>query len=225
MIIRYNDVRMGDKPGLVVQNGHAPTATVYGNLIHQESAVGNAAIWIQIAPGVGYTDGDDTAQLAFLHPTSVGDEGNAFMDDSSTQGVTVFRNNLVVSRGSQTYGDFCYVANVAASAAHDHNACYRPQPGDVALATENDVGYVYRSQIPVWEPTMVIEDPLLADIDGFDWMPEDTSPVRQRGVDAGIAMDRNGNPYAAPPTIGAYEVGVIFSDGFESGDLSAWGGL
>ena len=64
-VIRYNDIRMRDKPGLAVQNGYAPTATVYGNLIYQESAVGNAAVWIQIADGVGYTDGGETAELVF----------------------------------------------------------------------------------------------------------------------------------------------------------------
>lgn len=224
-VVRYNDIRMRNKPGMVVQNGYAPTATVYGNLIHQESAVGNAAIWIQIAPGVGYTDGIETAQLDFLHNTIVVDQGNAFTDDSSTPGVTVFRNNLVVNRGSATYGDPCYVANGASSATHDHNACYRPQPGDVVLAIENDVGYVHRSQIVGWEPTMVIEDPLLTDLDGFDWMPALDSPVRQRGVLAGILADRNGAPYATPPSIGAYEIGVIFSDGFESGNLSSWAGF
>jgi hypothetical protein len=221
--IRYNDIRMRNKPGMVVQNGYAPSATVYGNLIYQEDAGGNAAIWIQIAPGVGYTDGGETAQLVFLHNTIVVDQGNAFMDDSSTPGVTVFRNNLVVNKGSATYGDPCYVANTASSATHDHNACYRPQPGDVVLAIENDNSYVYRSGIAAWEPTMVIEDPLLADIDGFDWVPAEDSPVRERGVAAGIPMDRDGKLYANRPTIGAYEVaGVIFSDGFESGGATLW---
>ncbi len=221
-VIRYNDIRMRDKPGMAVQNGYAPTATVYGNLIHQESADGNAAIWIQIAPGVGYTDGIETAQLDFLHNTIVVDQGTAFMDDSSTPGVTVFRNNLVVNRGSGD--DPCYVANWASSATHDHNAYYRPHPGDVVLAKENDGSYIYRSQMSVWEPTAVIEDPLLTDLDGFDWMPALDSPVRQQGVPAGILADLNGAPYATPPSIGAYEIGVIFSDGFESGNLSSWGG-
>jgi hypothetical protein len=221
-VVRYNDIRMHNKPGMVIQNGYAPSATVYGNLISQEVALGNAAIWIQIAPGIGYTDGDATAQLVFLHNTIVVGQGTAFTDDSSTPGVTVFRNNLVVNKGSATYGDPCYVANTAASATHDHNACYRPQPGDVYLAIENDGGAVYRSQMSVWEPTAVIEDPLLTDLDGFDWMPALDSPVRQQGVPAGILMDRDGAPYATPPSIGAYEIGVIFSDGFESGDLSSW---
>jgi len=221
-VIRYNDIRMRNKPGMVVQNGYAPSATVYGNLIYQEDARGNAGIWIQIAPGVGYTDGGETAQLVFLHNTIVVDQGTAFMDDSSTPGVSVFRNNLVVSRGSQTYSDPCYVANTAASSTHDHNACFRPQSGDVILAIDSG-SYVYRSQIPGWEPTMVIEDPLLTDLDGFDWVPADDSPVRQRGIAAGILMDRNGARYATPPSIGAYEVGVIFSDGFESGDFMSWG--
>lgn len=36
-------------------------------------------------------------------------------------------------------------------------------------------------------------------------------------------IDRNGNEYATPPTIGAFEVeGAIFGDGFELGDLSLW---
>jgi hypothetical protein len=35
-------------------------------------------------------------------------------------------------------------------------------------------------------------------------------------------VDRNGNPYATPPAIGAFEIGVIFSDGFESGGLASW---
>lgn len=221
-VIRYNDIRMRDKPGVTVQNGYAPTATFYGNLIYQEVTPNNAAIWIQIASGIGYTAGDDTAQLDFLHNTIVVDQGNAFTDDSSTPGVTVFRNNLVVNKGSATYGDPCYVANTASSATHDHNACYRPQPGDVTLAIESDVGYVLRSQMSVWEPTAVIEDPLLTDLDGFDWVPTDDSPVRQQGIPAGIPVDRNGNLYATPPSIGAYEVGVIFSDGFESGNLSSW---
>jgi hypothetical protein len=68
----------------------------------------------------------------------------------------------------------------------------------------------------------VIEDPLLTDLDGFDWVPAEDSPVRQGGVAAGILTDRAGNLYATPPSIGAYEVGVIFSDGFESGNPSAW---
>jgi hypothetical protein len=218
--VRYNDIRMRDKPGVTVQNGYAPTATFYGNLFFQESALGNAAIWIQIAPGIGYTDGDETAQLVFLHNTIVVDQGTAFMDDSSTPGVTVFRNNLVVNKGSGD--DPCYVANWSSSATHDHNACYRPQVGDVVLAKENDASYVYRSQMSVWEPTAVIEDPLLTDLDGFDWMPALVSPVRQQGIPAGIPVDRNGNLYAMPPSIGAYEIGVIFSDGFESGNLSSW---
>jgi hypothetical protein len=214
---------MRNKPGLVVQNGYAPTATIYGNLFYQEVTPNNAAIWIQIADGVGYTDGENTAQLDFLHNTVVVDQGTGFMDDSSTEGVTVFRNNLVVNKGSQTYGDPCYVANTAASAAHDHNACYRPETGDVLLAIEGDGSYVYRSQIPAWEPTMVIEDPLLADSDGFDWVPAEDSPVRQRGIPAGILMDRNGTVYATPPTIGAFvAANVIFNDGFESGDSTVW---
>ncbi len=223
-IIRYNDVRMRDKPGLAVQNGYAPSATIYGNLIYQEDAGGNAAIWIQIADGIGYTDGGETAQLDFLHNTIVVDEGNAFMDDSSTPGVTVFRNNLVVNKGSAESGDPCYVANAASSATHDHNACYRPLPGDdVVLAIEADVGYVYRSQVIGWEPTMAIEDPLLTDLDGFDWVPTKDSPIRQRGVSAGILTDHNGTVYASPPTIGAFEAAnVIFNDGFESGDTEAW---
>lgn len=223
-VIRYNDIRMGDKPGMVVQNGYAPSATIYGNLFYQEDAGGNAAIWIQIAPGIGYTDGGETAQLDFLHNTIVVDEGNAFMDDSSTPGVTVFRNNLVVNKGSAESGDPCYVANTASSATHDHNACYRPLTGDVVLAIESDVVYVYRSQVFDWEATMVIEDPLLTDLDGFDWIPTEDSPIRQRGVAAGILKDRDGNLYATPPTIGAFEVvDVVFSDGFESGDFSSWG--
>ncbi len=221
-LIRYNDVRMRDKPGMVIQNGYAPSATVYGNQIHQERANGNAAIWIQIAPGVGYADDGETAQLDFLHNTIVVGEGNGFMDDSSTPGVTVFRNNLVVNRGSQTFGDPCYVANTASSATHSHNACYRPQTGDVVLAIENDGGYVYRSGVSAWESTMVIEDPLLADLEAFDWVPTEGSPVRQRGVDVGILTDRKGIGYATPPTIGAFEVGAIFGDGFESGGLSSW---
>jgi hypothetical protein len=222
-VIRFNDIRMGNKPGMVVQNGYAPTATVYGNLFHQEDAASNAAIWIQIAPGVGYTHGGETAQLDFFHNTIVVDQGNAFMDDSSTPGVTVFRNNLVVNRGSAMYGDPCFVANVSSSAGHDHNAFYRPQSGDVVLAIESDVGYVHRSGALAWEPTAVIDDPLLTDLAGFDWVPVLESPVRQRGVPAGILVDRNGDPYATPPSIGAYEIGVIFSDGFESGTLSSWG--
>lgn len=224
-VIRYNDIRMRDKPGMTVQNGYSPTATVYGNQVYQEDARGNGAIWIQIAPGIGYTDGDDTAQLVFLHNTIVVDQGTGFTDDSSTPGVTVFRNNLVVNRGTATYDDTCYVANAAASATHDHNACYRPQPGDVVLTKEIDVGdgYVYRSEVFDWEPTMVIEDPLLADSDGFDWVPAEDSPVRQRGVPAGIVMDRSGTVYATPPTIGAFAAAnVIFNDGFESGDSTVW---
>ncbi len=222
-VIRYNDIRMRDKPGMVVQNGYAPSATIYGNLFYQEDAGDNAAIWIQIASGVGYTDGEKTAQFDFLHNTIVVDEGNAFMDDSSTPGVTVFRNNLVVNKGSAVSGDPCYVANTASSATHSNNACYRPQSGDVVLAIESDVGYVYRSQVFDWEATAVIEDPLLADLDEFDWVPAKDSPVRQRGVAAGILIDRNGAAYATPPSIGAYEVvDEVFSDGFESGDVSSW---
>jgi hypothetical protein len=133
----------------------------------------------------------------------------------------VFRNNLVVNKGSAMYGDSCYVANTASSATHDHNACYRPQPGDVVLAIDGG-SYVHRSGILDWEATMVIDDPLLADLDGFDWVPLKDSPVRQRGVAAGILLDRNGAPFATPPSIGAYEVGVVFSDGFESGGLGLW---
>lgn len=226
-VIRYNDIRMRDKSGIEVQNGYAPSATVYGNLIYKEKAGGSssAAIGIQVPTlSPDYTHGDATAQLVFLHNTIVVGEGNAFMDNSSTPGVTVFRNNLVVNKGSATYDDTCYVALTASSATHDHNACYRPQVGDVVLAKELDAGdgYVYRSEVFVWEPTAVIEDPLLTDLDGFDWVPTDDSPVRQQGNPAGIPVDRNGNLYATPPSIGAYEVGVIFSDGFESGNLSSW---
>ncbi len=77
---------------------------------------------------------------------------------------------------------------------------------EVVLAIEADVGYVCRSQV-------------------FDWVPTKDSPIRQRGVAAGILTDRNHTVYSTPPTIGAFEVAdAIFSDGFESGDLSLWDG-
>lgn len=225
-VIRYNEIRMRNRPGVAVQNGFAPTATFYGNLVYQEANPGNKAVYIQVpTESPDYTHDGVTAELVFLHNTIVIEQGTGFTDDSSTEGVTLFRNNLVVNRGEATYDDVCYVANVASSAAHDHNACYRTKSGEVALAKELDVGdgYVYRSEAFEWEPTMVIDDPLLTDLDGLDWVPTKDSPVAQRGVAAGILMDRNGTVYADPPTIGAHvAANVVFNDGFESGDRLSW---
>jgi hypothetical protein len=56
--------------------------------------------------------------------------------------------------------------------------------------------------------------------------PAAGSPLEGAGAAADApATDILGNPRGATPTLGALEARFVFSDGFETGDLSAWGAV
>ncbi len=69
---------------------------------------------------------------------------------------------------------------------------------------------------------------LFLDLPGDDYHPRDGSPLLDAGETlAEVPTDLEGTPRPVGPAydIGAYEgTGVLFADGFESGDLSRWSG-
>jgi len=52
---------------------------------------------------------------------------------------------------------------------HSYNAYYTYGTGDQLYAVEDQ--NIYKSGMRNWEPTCINSDPLLADLDGFDWPP------------------------------------------------------
>ena len=203
-VIRYNDVRMMNHPAFNVQNGYAPQVKIYGNRFYEENAQSNATVWLNIASGVDYTHEGKTASFEFYHNTIVAGQGNTFMDDTTTPGVTTLKNNLLVNSGSANDGDSCFVANSGNSVDHSHNAYYRPAGGNVLHATENDGSGVYHDDVKSWEPTAITLDPKIVDLSGFDWKLHADSPLVGAGTDVGVTRDLLGVRYQNPPTIGAH---------------------
>lgn len=201
-IVRYNKVSMRNQAGMVIQNGYAPSATVYGNLFYVEDARNRAAIWLQISQAVDYTGAD----LRFYHNTIVVGRGVGYMDDTSTPGVCTFTNNIVVNMGPGQFENPCYVANTANSTSHSNNAYYRTEPGEMVHAIESDVGYVFKSDLVTWEIGTVVGNPLLEDVNGLDWHLQAASPVIGQGAPfLGIGTDYDGQVFRNPPSMGAYE--------------------
>jgi hypothetical protein len=199
LVVRYNDIRMRDRPTLTVQNGYDPSLTVYGNLLYTEDARGRATVWMYIDP-----NGYDGADFRYFHNTIVAGQGTAFMDDTTTPGVTTFRNNILVNLELGGIDNFCYVANAADSVSHSNNIYYRVS-GQGDIVSENDIGRISVGQLPLWEPTGRTDDPLLVDLPGFDWHLRAGSPAIGMGdPSVGIATDRDGVAFASPPSVGAY---------------------
>ncbi|HMQ11334.1 MAG TPA: hypothetical protein PKC21_05385 [Oligoflexia bacterium] len=202
--IRYNEVHMKNYPAFSIQNGYAPSAKVYGNFFYTENANSKAVIWLMIA-GNGYSHNGSKASFQFFHNTLMAGQGNVYMDDTTTPGVNTFKNNLLINLGTQTNGDSCMVVNLGTSTNHSNNACFRPTTGNVLYAIDADSGYIYRDNIHSWEPSMVIENPDIVDIDQFDMNLNPTSPLIGMGAIVDIQRDINGTLFNNPPSIGAYE--------------------
>ena len=198
-MIRYNDVRMRDRPALTVQNGYDPSVSVYGNVFYTEDARGRATVWMYIDPN-GYAGAD----FRYFHNTIVAGQGTAFMDDTSTAGVTTFRNNILINLELGGSDNLCYVANAGDSVSHSNNIYYKSS-GEGSVVSENDIGRISTSDLTSWEPTGSGDDPLLVDVPGFDWHLTAGSPAIGMGdPSAGIGTDKDGVAYSSPPSAGAY---------------------
>jgi hypothetical protein len=65
---------------------------------------------------------------------------------------------------------------------------------------------IYRSGAAAWEATCKITDPLLDDLNGFDWHLLAGSPAIGKGISiAGLTQDIEGATLGNPPNIGCYE--------------------
>ena len=217
-VIRYNDVRMRDQPALTVQNGFDPSVTVYGNVFYTEDARNRATVWMYIDAN-GYAGAD----FRYFHNTIVAGQGTAFMDDTSTPGVTTFRNNILVNLELGGSDNLCYVANAASSVSHSHNLYYKTS-GAGSVVSENDIGRIWVGDVVSWEPTGRTGNPLLVDMYGFDWHLTAASPAIGMGSPSvGIVVDRDDVTYASPPSAGAHARPAPSSPPFGAFDTPAEG--
>ncbi|MEJ2084626.1 MAG: right-handed parallel beta-helix repeat-containing protein [Acidobacteriota bacterium] len=173
-----------------------------------------------------------------LNPSDMPDAENTVVQIEASSG------NFGATLRQATFFDF---TDQAAIRGRTHNAAVTLQidvinslmvSGSRAFQLDEDFGELTLDHTNTWThdvPTLEATDDGTPSFNGVGAMSGDPlitvdgfltadSPVIDAGVDSGVADDIEGDPrpLGIAHDIGADEFAVIFADGFESGDVSAW---
>ena len=206
--IRYNNVRLlnptGTGSSLFISNAYGPvsipmTVNVYGNLFYnaaRAASLGEAGIWIQNYRSAG---GDfHGAKFNIHHNTIVTGGAVQFREDTDDNGTVILRNNIFISLTNKTNYAYSVGFSNSGTTIHNNNIYYKPVGGDIIYYISPSLVFS-ETDIPTWEPTAITSDPLLADLEGFDWHLQQGSPAIDAGADLGYSYLGNA------PDIGAFE--------------------
>lgn len=197
VIIRYNDIRMIDRAAIYIGEGGTQTADIYYNLLYLSAASIHNPV-IHITKGtVPYTN----SNFNIWNNTLVSDYNTCYDDQSLIAGTVKFKNNILLNNGT---GPSCVVIGMSGSTLHSNNSYYRTGVGDLPYIIDGK-GF-YKSDVLAWEPTAIVADPLLADIQGFNWHLQTGSLAIDAGiVIPGLTKDFEGVSLGNPPNIGCFE--------------------
>jgi hypothetical protein len=229
VVIRGNTVR--NVGNLAIGVGACVRCTIENNVIIHQQAFGTTAIAApDRPPDAGDLLPDDiTVRNNSIFIDTAGGATAIRVDDFGNDHVVV--SNAILYTGSSSSFN-CLAADLGAAAYTDvdHNLCWFPNaPGaewSDGYGTDPDPLQAWRDATGFGGSSAMV-DPGFADAAAGDLGPENAAAAM---VDAGhptlsSPMDIDGLPRDGQPDVGAYEwgaAGVLFADGFESGDTSAW---
>ncbi len=170
-----------------------------------------------------------------VNPTLANYQAQLYL--SGTVGNVVVRNNVFYNDVDPAFNPyfFCVKADVGQMPEidMDRNLFFSSLPDASIVDIVGITGSytmsewdTYRSETGWDANSPAPQDPDFIDAPAGDLHLGSISPARGAGeLIPGIAEDFDGQPRSDPPSLGAYSFGsssILFRDGFESGDASAW---